>query len=115
MRVEQFQCRLPVKTQLPSEIAKAGFKLFMERYLWRTPVRAVTIRAIELTPHNECEQLSLFTDFARREKLMQLQDAIEAIRGRFGNNAIYNAILMGDKKMPSDRRDLVRMPGLMYQ
>ena len=63
------------------------------------------IRAIELTPQNECEQLSLFTDFARREKLMRLQDAIESIRGRFGNHAIYNAILMGDKKMPSDRRD----------
>ena len=45
----------------------------------------------------------------------RLQQAIEDIRRRFGKKAIYNAILMGDKKMPEDGRDLVRMPGMMYQ
>ena len=28
----QYQCKLPLKTQLPSEIAAAGFRLFKERY-----------------------------------------------------------------------------------
>lgn len=111
----QYQCRLPYKTQIPGEIAHAGFALFRERYTWRNKVRAVTIRGINLVEQKEPEQLSLFHDRKKHDKLELLQDAIEEIRSRYGKNAVYNAILMGDKKMPHDGRDLVRMPGLMYQ
>ena len=43
------------------------------------------------------------------------KDAIEDIRRRFGKRAISYAILMGDLKIPDDGRQLVTMPGLMYQ
>lgn len=111
---EQFQCRLPFKTQLPSELAQFGFSLFRERYRWRTRVRALCIRAIDLVPQSEGEQLSLFVDTERRDKRAKLQDAVEEVRGRFGKRALTYASLLGDKKMPDDGRDLVRMPGLMY-
>lgn len=111
----QFQCKLPYKTQIPREIANAGFKLFQERYNWTIKVRAVTIRAIDLVPQNESEQISLFVNYAKHDRMGRVQDAIEDIRRRFGDKAIYNAILMGEKKMPSDGRELVRMPGLMYE
>ena len=45
----------------------------------------------------------------------EVQDALEGIRGRFGKSAISYACLMGDLKMPTDGRDKVKMPGLMYQ
>ncbi len=111
----QFQCKLPYTTQIPSEIANAGFELFRKRYKWNINVRAVTIRAIDLVPQNQPEQISLYSDYALHDRRGQLQLAIEDIRRRFGKKAIYNAILMGDKKMPEDGRELVRMPGLMYQ
>jgi len=111
----QFQCKLPYKTQLPCEIAATAFKAFKEHYKWGTNVRAVTVRAIELVPKDQPEQLTLFTDHARREKRERLEDAIEEIRGRFGKRAITNAILMGDLKMPNDGRHSVKMPGLMYR
>ena len=111
----QFQCKLPFKTQLPSEIAATAFKAFKEHYQWGTKVRAVTVRAIELVPKNQPEQLTLFVDHAQRDKLERLQDAIEEIRGRFGKRAITNAVLLGDLKMPDDGRDTVKMPGLMYR
>jgi DNA polymerase-4 len=110
----QYQCKLPLRTQLPSELAAAGFKLFQERYHWSQPVRAVCIRAIDLIPKSEAEQLSLFVDHAKRERRERLEDTIETLRGRFGKSAITYAILMGDLKMPSDGRDKVKMPGLMY-
>lgn len=57
LHFDQYQCQLPVKTQLPSEIANAGFDLFQKRFCWDTPVRSITIRAVNLIPQNEEEQL----------------------------------------------------------
>lgn len=111
----QFQCKLPLKTQLPSEIAATAFRLFRERYHWVSKVRAVTVRAIDLVPQKEPDQLSLFTDTAKIARRERLEDMVEEIRSRFGKQAITYGILMGDLKMPDDGRDSVKMPGLMYQ
>ncbi len=111
----QYQCSLPVRTQLPNEIAAAGFRLFKERYLWDKKVRAVCVRAIDLVPKNDAEQLTFFDDTNRRMKRERVEDAVESIRERFGKQAITYATLLGDLKMPRDGRDSVKMPGLMYQ
>ena len=111
----QFQCKLPFKTQLPSEIGSAAFHLFQERYRWSSKVRAVTVRAIDLVPQNEADQLTLFVDNEKRNRREKLEDAIEELRDRFGKHAITYGILMGDLKMPDDGRDSVKMPGMMYQ
>ena len=115
LHFDQYQCQLPVKTQLPSEIANAGFDLFQKRFCWDTPVRSITIRAINLIPQNEEEQLSIFVDNVRREKRMRLEDAVEDVWRRFGEKSVSYGILLGDLKMPNDGRQMVRMPGLMYQ
>lgn len=111
----QYQCKLPVRTQLPSEIANAGFDLFRQRYPWSTPVRAVTIRAIDLVSQREADQLSMFIDNERRDRRIRLEDSVEDIRRRFGKKALTYAAIMGDLKMPIDGRDTVRMPSQMYQ
>lgn len=111
----QFQCKLPFKTQLPSEIGAAAFRLFQERYRWGSKVRAVTVRAIDLVPQNEPDQLSLFVDTAKMARREKLEDMVEELRSRFGKHAITYGILLGDLKMPDDGRHSVKMPGLMYQ
>lgn len=110
----QFQCKLPCKTQLPSEIAAAAHRLFQERYRWGSKVRAVCVRAIDLVPHSDPDQLSIFVDTAKLERRERLEDMVEEIRSRFGKHAITYGILMGDLKMPDDGRHSVKMPGLMY-
>ena len=110
----QAQCKLPVRTQSPSEITAAGFALFKERYLWDKDVRAVCIRATDLVPKAETEQLSFFVDNEKHERREKLDDTIEALRARFGKRAVTYAVLLGDLKMPCDGRDKVRMPGMMY-
>ena len=111
----QFQCKLPFKTQLPSEIAAAANRLFRDRYRWGSKVRAVCVRAIDLVPQKDPDQLSLFVDAARLERRERLEDAVEDLRRRFGKHAITYGILLGDLKMPDDGRHSVKMPGLMYQ
>lgn len=111
----QYRGHLPVLTQLPSEIAAGAFKLFREKYSWATKVRAVTVRATSLVPQATPDQLSLFVDAQRLERRERLQNAVEAVRERYGKKALTYAVLMGDLKMPGDGRELVKMPGLMYQ
>lgn len=111
----QFQCKLPFKTQLPSEIGAAAHRLFQERYHWGSKVRAVCVRAIDLVPHQDPDQLSMFVDTARLERRERLEDTIEDLRRRFGKNAVTYGILLGDLKMPGDGRHSVKMPGMMYQ
>lgn len=111
----QFQCKLPVRTQLPSEIAAAGFRVFKERYQWGKKVRAVCVRATDLVPKQDPEQLTFFDDIVHRDRRERMEDAVEGIRARFGKRAITYAALLGNLKMPCDGRDSVKMPGMMYQ
>lgn len=111
----QYQCKLPFRTQSPTEIANAGYRLFKERYSWNQKVRAVCVRAIDLVPKKDPEQLTLFDDSERRFRRERVEDAVEEIRARYGKHAITFATLLGNLKMPDDGRDKVRMPGMMYQ
>ena len=112
---KQYQGRLEAPTRSATEIAGVGRELFEKNYDWSTPVRAVTIRAIDLVPHSQPEQMNLFVDHARLERREKLETAIESIRQRFGKKSIIQAAVMGDLKMPGDGRCEVIMPGLMYR
>ena len=109
----QFQAPLSLSTQSPMMIAKKAHSIFQSNYRWSTPVRAVTVRAINLVPQGVPEQIDLFTDMRRVEKAEKLDDCIEEIRRWFGKRAVFQACLMGDLKMPIDNRHLVQMPGVM--
>ena len=111
----QYQCKIPYKTQLPSEIAATAFRLFKENYQWNKNVRAIAVRAINLVPQNQPDQLSLFVDTQKLIRREKLEDVVEELRGRFGKHAITYGALMGNLKMPDDGRDAVKMPGMMYQ
>ena len=111
----QWQMPLPYPSQSPYEIAQAGFALFREHYLWHKPVRALTIRGIQPGSESAPVQVDLFNDFIRRDKRKKADDAIDEIRSRFGNSAIFAASLMGDLKMAQDRCETVPMPGPMFQ
>lgn len=110
----QYQCALPVLTQLPADFAEAGFRLFRQRYRWQQPVRAVCVRAIGLVPQATPAQLSFFDDPQRRLRREKLQDAVEDVRRRYGRGALTCASLLGPLPVPDDGRDTVKMPGLMY-
>jgi DNA polymerase-4 len=112
---KQYQAPLESQTQSPMEIACKARQLFEANYHWQNKVRAITVRAINLIPADTPYQISIFEDAAKRERREKLDSAVEEIRGRFGKRAIYSACLMGNLKMPSDGREKVVMPGMMYQ
>lgn len=111
----QYQAPLPYSTQSPMEIAQKARSIFVKNYSWSVPVRAVTVRAINLLPQATPMQTSLFYDTEKIMRRERLEAAIEDIRRRFGKRAIYSAACMGDLKMPGQGVHEVIMPSIMYQ
>ena len=112
---KQFQCQLGLPTQSPLEIAQAAHDLFKRNYTWSVPVRAVTVRAINLKDKNTAIQLDLFTDHEKRMRRETIDNTIEEIRRRFGKHSVFSASLMGDLKMPNHSAHEITMPGMMYR
>ena len=112
---QQWQMPLPYPSQSPYEIACAAYELFKMQYTWDKPIRALTVRAINPCSASSPIQVSLFDDYSSRLKQKALDDAIDAIRGRYGENSVYNACLMGRPGMATDKCETVPMPSPMYQ
>lgn len=97
---KQFQCRLENPSQSASEIAKAATELFKLNYSWERCVRAVTVRAINLTEENNFQQMDFYTDYGKLQKQKSIDDTVMKLRQKFGEDVIFNCCLMDEEKMP---------------
>lgn len=98
MNVREYQCKLSHRTQLARELAREGVALFQRKHTWRLPLRSVTIRAIDIAKAGVPEQLDLFTDHTRRDRLLTLETTVDQIRERYGTHAITcGTYLVADK------------------
>ncbi len=102
---KQFQCGLDVSTQSAFEIAKVAAELFNENYTWEQKVRALTVRAINLTDEECFQQLDFYTDYSKLEKQKSIDDAVMNLRGKFGDKIIFNCCLMDEEKIPDFSSD----------
>ncbi len=99
---QQFQMQLPTCSQSAMEIARCARKLFENNYQWKHPVRAISVRAINLQSSDIPQQALLFNpDNPDEDPLLQekLHHTIEEIRSRFGKRAIFSASLLGETKV----------------
>lgn len=97
---KQFQCQLQRPTQSAFEIAKCATKLFDDNYDWDNKVRALTVRAINLTEEDSSGQLDFYTDYSKTERRKNIDDTVMKLRDKFGDGAIFNCCLMDEEKMP---------------
>ena len=111
---KQYQAQLDVATQSAAEIAALARRLFNENYQWRTFVRAITVRAINLIPRTAPQQLTLFDNTAKREKLEKLETAVDSIRHRFGKGSVSPAAILSGLKIPGHCNSDLIMPGVMF-
>lgn len=112
--VQQYQMPLCYHSQSPLEIAKAAYQLLLNRHLWDKPVRALTVRAINLQSQELPGQLDFFEDDERHQKQSRLDKAVYQLQKKFGDTSILPASLMLDGNVATDGCDLVIMPGIMY-
>ena len=115
LSVRQYEAHLTNASQSAMVIAQKALAIFQENHIWRNNIRAVTVRAIDLIPQNTPWQTDMFSDLVRIEKRENIAVAVDGIRQKFGNNAITNASLFLNTKMPDTANINSEMPGLMYQ
>lgn len=90
------QGKVPNATNITSEIAYAGFRLFQQSYHWRKPIRSIGIRGADLVNDNYWEQMDLFHDAQMREKMRKMDVAVDDIRRRFGYGSIQRGLMLED-------------------
>ena len=84
---------------LAQELLDTAMALTAQLWDFQKPVRLLSLTAEQLIgPEEDSEQLTLFPagDEERREKQGRLEDAMGAIRGRFGKGAIQRAGFLGN-------------------
>ncbi len=110
---KQWQTNTCIPTQSPMLLAKTAFELFKKKYPWNTPIRSVTIQAINLVPQDTPYQLNMSVDTEKIDKIERLEDCVEEIRDRFGENSIRNAVLYKHSKFPSVRPEITMPTGMI--
>lgn len=96
----QCQGEMRFPTQSAFELAEKALELFRKNYNWRTDVRALTVRAINLQNEDTPIQLDLDGEYKKSEKQKKIDDTVMGLRERFGNDAVFNCCLMTEEKAP---------------
>lgn len=91
------QMKLGMATDITDEIMGAACELFRKHYDWKHPIRSLGIRGTDLISGAVPVQMNLFVDERKREKLEQMDQAVDDIRRRFGYFSIQRAMMYQDR------------------
>ena len=103
---EQYQVKFSSSEQSAINIAKYAYDLFIKRYDWDRTIRTVTIAAIYLVPEGTPEQIGIFENYAKKEKLEKAEKCIEDLNLKFGTEIVKNASIMKVDNLPNARRKI---------
>jgi DNA polymerase-4 len=92
----EFQCGLPSSVRTSLQLSRAAFGLFNENFHWDKDIRALGVRAINLTFTDAGGQLCIFDDYKRIEKLERLEDVSDSLKKKYGRDVIFPLSLKKD-------------------
>ena len=104
------QCILEMPTVSMRKMCNSAMELFTKNKKGNTPVRSVTIRAINLVYENYGNQTSLFYDAVKEEKECNAENAMELINNRFGDSTIKYASVLNNTKIPKNEKKEIFLP-----
>lgn len=115
LHFHQFQASLSLPSQSASLMAKEALELFVKNYRWLSPVRALTIRAINLKSLDFPFQYDIFCEAQAHEKWSRVEETVYHLRQRFGNDSVTMASLLQDLKLPKEKSEIVTLPSNFYR
>ncbi|MBQ5310505.1 MAG: DNA methylase [Oscillospiraceae bacterium] len=84
--------RLTERTNLSKPAAAALLPSFDQKTDHRLLFRRLNITAEDVTEDDGMMQFDMFTDYGRQEREKELQSAMQSVRARFGNNAVFKGL-----------------------
>lgn len=97
------QRKLHAPTNSCLEMVDQAWELFRENYHWKTPIRSIGVRGAGLVDANEAEQLSVFLDNEKRGRREKIDEAVDAIRSRYGYMSVQRATVFADPQLAGIR------------
>ena len=93
------QMTLPRATLLSNELTDAAMQLLRKHYRWERPIRSIGLRAMNLMPAEQPEQLSLFVDETSRKKKEIIAYTTDSVHRRYGPASLVHALKLTDKQL----------------
>lgn len=90
------QKKLDVPTNLAEIISEISINIICNTWKLSSPIRMLTITAINLCDENQEQQLSLFYDRKNSEKIEKAERAMDDIRKKFGQSSISFGRVLGN-------------------
>lgn len=84
------------------DIAQKAYEIFLKGWNWSKSIRALGVRAVNLSTADTGIQLSFLEDESRRIKKEILDHSIDKIRGRFGHYSVQRALMLLDADLNID-------------
>ena len=91
------QGKLPYPSKVSNDIAACAFRLFKELYTGILPVRALGVSVSGFTGGND--QLNIFADILGQSRQEKMEETLDQLRKRYGNNIIQRATVLKDTRL----------------
>lgn len=91
------QTKLSQPTMQEQTIARTAYSLYTKHYKWGEHLRSVGVRAIDLQPDTEPQQISFDCSAEKQADMEHLEAAIDNVRGRFGYYSVQRAVMYNDR------------------
>jgi DNA polymerase-4 len=112
---QEFQIPLDHPSNASIILAKAAREIFLKRYGWHLPVRAVGIRGIDLISDKSPIQVDMLADFKGYLRDENLDLALYKIRKKHGKNSVTFASLNQDIHFDQNRTEVVTLPNQLIR
>ena len=90
--------RLEYSCRDSTDLARAAMEAFQERYRWDRPVRAVGLRATELTDEGEAAQISLYSGFSEACRREAVESRVDQLRQKYGREIIRRGVHLEEEQ-----------------
>ena len=86
------QARLENPTNLASVIGGKAYDIFLKNWDWSKNIRMLGVSVSDLSENETVEQLSLFDDPVKNEKMEKIEKSMDEIRGKYGKGSIKRGL-----------------------
>lgn len=110
LTVQQYSDNLEFPTRNAKEIYEIAQKLLYEKHIWKRNIRALTVRTYNLVKEENYQQLHIDFDIDAHEKICVVDNALNGIRKKLGNDKIFNGCRLYGTKMPTGKSEHSSLP-----